>query len=182
MPKTVLERILSAVETLAEPGGASRQAIVKCLKANGGEVSATHLKKALAAGVAKGKLEQNGQRFALVGVVLAPRVEESVEKTILTPGTGAEAAAGDTVSMAYVGTLLSDSSRFDAAGNFKFQLGIGEVIKGWDQGVAGMREGEKARLVVPPKLGYGKRGSGPEIPPDSTLVFEVTLKKILSSA
>ena len=55
----------------------------------------------------------------------------------------------------------------------------GDVIKGWDQGIAGMRVGEKARLRVPPKLGYGKRGSGAEIPGDSTLLFEVTLNKIL---
>ena len=62
--------------------------------------------------------------------------------------------------------------------HFKFVLGGGEVIKGWDKGVVGMKEGEKARLIVPPKLGYGKRGSGKEIPPDSTLCFEVTLNKI----
>ena len=64
------------------------------------------------------------------------------------------------------------------AGKFTFTLGAGDVIKGWDLGVAGMRVGEKARLVVPPKLGYGKRGSGKEIPPDSTLIFELTLKAI----
>lgn len=180
MPKTVLDKVLHAIETLAEPGGASRPAIAKCVKSeNGGvEVSAALLKKALATGVSKGKLVQTGQRFALVGVVIEARPEDTVEKTILKEGTGRVCENGDEVDMAYVGTLQSDGSQFDRAPHFKFVLGGGEVIKGWDKGVVGMKEGEKARLIVPPKLGYGKRGSGKEIPPDSTLCFEVTLNKI----
>ena len=93
-----------------------------------------------------------------------------------TPFDGAE------VQVHYVGTLLSDGSKFDSSrdrpGNFSFKIGKGAVIKGWDVGVAGMQVGEKRKLVVPPRLGYGKRGSGKDIPPDSTLVFEVELKKI----
>ena len=77
----------------------------------------------------------------------------------------------------YCGKLLS-GKQFDA-GDITFRLGAGEVIKGWDLGVAGMRVGERCKLVVPPKLGYGKRGSPPEIPPDSTLCFDVTLNRIL---
>ena len=75
------------------------------------------------------------------------------------------------------GTLL-DGTLFDKADEFTFELGAGDVIKGWDKGVAGMRVGEKVKLTVPPKMGYGKRGSPPEIPPDATLLFEVTLKRI----
>ena len=75
------------------------------------------------------------------------------------------------------GTLL-DGTEFDKADEFSFKLGAGDVIKGWDKGVAGMRVGEKVKLTVPPKMGYGKRGSPPEIPPDATLLFEVTLKRI----
>ena len=181
MPLSVLDKICQAVDALAEPGGASRIAITKYIKNTHGEVSAAHLKKAFAAGVAKNKLVQNGQRFALFGVEIAPREGESVEKTILRAALPERRACGpgDTVDMAYVGTLLDGGAQFDRAAHFKFTLGAGDVIKGWDLGVAGMREGEKARLVVPAKLGYGKRGSPPEIPPDATLVFEVTLNKIL---
>ena len=83
--------------------------------------------------------------------------------------------------MRYVGTLAKNGREFDR-GKIAFRLGAGEVIKGWDVGCAGMAVGERRQLFIPAKLGYGKRGSGPEIPPDSTLIFEVTLKKILSSA
>ena len=75
-------------------------------------------------------------------------------------------------------TLQVDGSVFDQAKTFSFQLGGGDVIKGWDLGIVGMKKGEKRRLTIPPSLGYGKRGSGKDIPPDSTLVFEVTLKGI----
>lgn len=127
-PQTVLDKVVSAIETLAEPGGASRPAIAKCVKSlNGGvEVSGTLLKKALVTGVKKGKLVQTGQRFALVGVVLAAKPEDTVEKTILKEGTGAACEAGDEVDMAYVGKLESDGSQFDRAAHFKFVLGGGE--------------------------------------------------------
>ena len=77
--------------------------------------------------------------------------------------------------MKYRGTLASDGSEFDAASRFEFTLGAGEVIKGWDTGILGMRVGGKRTLIIPPKLGYGKRGSPPEIPGDATLVFDVEL-------
>ena len=179
MPKTVLDKVVDAIKTLAEPGGASRPGITKCVQSLHGEVSPALLKKALAQGVKKGVLVQTGQRFSVVGMVIAPRAEESVTKTVLKEGSGAAAGEGDTVDMAYVGTLSSDGSQFDRAAHFQFQLGAGEVIKGWDKGIAGMRVGEKARLEVPSKLGYGGRGAGPEIPPHSDLVFLVTLNKIL---
>lgn len=76
--------------------------------------------------------------------------------------------------MKYRGAL-EDGTEFDAASRFEFTLGAGEVIKGWEVGVRGMRVGGKRRLTVPPKLGYGKRGSLPEIPPSATLVFDVEL-------
>jgi FKBP-type peptidyl-prolyl cis-trans isomerase FkpA len=96
----------------------------------------------------------------------------------LRPGTGAEARAGTTVSVHYVGTLTSgqkfDSSR-DRGRPFSFKLGAGEVIAGWDQGVAGMKVGQLRKLTIPPELAYGERGFPPVIPPGSTLVFEVEL-------
>ncbi len=93
-------------------------------------------------------------------------------------GDGQEAKAGDRVTVHYVGTLTSgekfDSSR-DRGKGFTFQLGAGQVIKGWDQGVAGMRVGGVRKLTIPPDLAYGQRGFPPVIPPNSTLVFEVEL-------
>ena len=146
-----------------------------------GEVKPALLKKALASGVEKGKLVQTGQRFGVAGTVLVTPQEATVAKQVLREGTadGKVAVDGDSVDMAYKGTL-EDGSCFDKSAHFKFTLGIGEVIKGWDLAVAGMREGERARFTIPSKLGYGKRGSPPEIPPDATLIFEVTLNKVVS--
>jgi hypothetical protein len=105
MPKTVLDKVVAAIGALAEPGGASRPAIAKAVKAADGEVSAALLKAALSKGVAKGVLEQSGQRFALVGVTVAPREVAQIESAVLKEGSGEPCAVGDTVSMAYVGSL-----------------------------------------------------------------------------
>ncbi len=96
----------------------------------------------------------------------------------LRPGEGAEAKTGDRVTVHYVGTLV-DGSKFDSSRDrgkgFSFHLGRGEVIRGWDQGVRGMRIGELRKLTIPPELAYGAGGFPPVIPPHSTLVFEVEL-------
>jgi len=96
----------------------------------------------------------------------------------ITVGTGAEAVAGKSVEVHYVGTLTDgkkfDSSR-DSGQKFSFPLGAGRVIKGWDEGVAGMKIGGVRKLIIPANLGYGASGAGGVIPPNATLLFEVEL-------
>ena len=97
----------------------------------------------------------------------------------LTVGDGPEAAAGTRCTMQYVGHAWSDGQQFDASWDrgepFSFGLGQGEVIRGWDQGVAGMKVGGRRRLTIPPELGYGARGAGGAIRGGETLVFVVDL-------
>jgi peptidylprolyl isomerase len=94
-------------------------------------------------------------------------------------GDGEEAAAGRIVEVHYVGVSWSTGEQFDASWDrgdtFKFALGKGQVIQGWDDGVAGMRVGGRRRITIPPMLGYGKRGAGGVIGPDETLIFVVDL-------
>lgn len=96
----------------------------------------------------------------------------------LQPGQGAEAAEGKAVDILYTG-WLEDGAQFDASQDpthpFTFRIGIDEVIKGWHEGIAGMKVGGRRRLVIPAELGYGKQGAGGVVPPNATLVFEVEL-------
>lgn len=112
---------------------------------------------------------------------LAKPAEKPLEKVELAPGKGAEAKAGDKVAVHYVGTL-TDGKEFDSSRKrgqpFEFTLGRGQVIRGWDEGVAGMKPGGKRKLTIPSSLGYGERGAPPVIPPNATLVFEVELLEI----
>ena len=115
----------------------------------------------------------------------SPTTNQGLKMTDKKVGTGAEAVAGKTVVVHYTGWLFDaaapdnkgkkfDSSR-DRNQPFDFPLGGGRVIKGWDQGVAGMKVGGQRTLVIPPELGYGARGAGGVIPPNATLVFDVEL-------
>jgi peptidylprolyl isomerase len=104
---------------------------------------------------------------------------EQLEVEDLTVGEGDEAVAGRSVQVHYVGVSWSTGEQFDASWDrgdaFRFGLGAGQVIPGWDQGVAGMRVGGRRRLTIPPALGYGDRGAGGAIAPGETLVFVVDL-------
>ncbi len=123
------------------------------------------------------------QASALGGEILAAKertTESGLRITDLRLGDGPEAQAGQTVIVNYRGTLES-GKEFDSSygrGPFSFPLGAGRVIKGWDEGVAGMQVGGKRKLVIPPDLGYGQRGAGGVIPPNATLIFEVELLEI----
>lgn len=100
-------------------------------------------------------------------------LSSGLQYEVLKPGNGPVAASGKTVQVRYEG-YLTNGHRFDK-GTIKFRLGLGEVIKGWDEGVKGMLRGEQRRLLVPARLGYGVQGAPPVIPPNAALVFEVQL-------
>lgn len=99
----------------------------------------------------------------------------------LKVGTGSAVKSGDTITINYTGTLL-DGTKFDSSYDrnepFQTQIGVGQVIKGWDEGVIGMQVGGKRRLTIPSDLGYGSQGAGGVIPPNATLIFELELLEI----
>lgn len=107
--------------------------------------------------------------------------ESGLQYEDLVEGTGAMPQAGQSVAVHYTGTL-EDGTKFDSSLDrgkpFSFRIGVGQVIKGWDEGVMSMRVGGKRRLVIPADLGYGARGAGGVIPPNATLIFEVELISI----
>merc|ERR1711942_216839 len=123
---------------------------------------------------------------ALVAAVLAGEIKETesglkVEYISKPDACDKVARNGDMLSMHYVGTLESGAkfdSSYDRSEPFKFQIGVGQVIKGWEEGVLGMCVGEKRKLIVPPELGYGEQGAGDVIPGGAPLHFDVELLHI----
>jgi FK506-binding nuclear protein len=141
--------------------------------ANGKEAPAKEGKKdKKAAAAQQTPAPEKGQKRVLPGGVV---VEE------LRVGSGMEAKNGKKVQVYYEGRLKTNNKVFDSTKSgpgFKFGLGKGDVIKGWDLGVVGMKVGGKRRLTCPPAVAYGAKGSPPVIPPNSTLVFDVELKNV----
>lgn len=132
-----------------------------------------------------------GQPQATLQVASANSTENNMEDVVTTDsglqyvdiveGVGATPNTGDTVVVHYTGTLENgnkfDSSR-DRGQPFSFKVGVGQVIKGWDEGVGSMKVGGRRKLIIPPDLGYGARGAGGVIPPNATLIFDVELLRI----
>jgi FKBP-type peptidyl-prolyl cis-trans isomerase len=108
-----------------------------------------------------------------------------LEAEDLIVGKGAPAKEGDTVSVQYVGVLFKNGKEFDSSWQgkkergqpFQFQIGAGQVIPGWDKGVAGMRTGGRRKLIIPADLAYGSQGSPPTIPPNAALIFDIDMEK-----
>ncbi len=107
--------------------------------------------------------------------------DSGLQYMVIQEGEGTPAQPGDMVEVHYTGWLM-DGTKFDSSVDrgqpFAFKLGIGQVIKGWDEGVAGMKPGEKRMLILKPELAYGKRGAGRVIPPNATLKFEVEFIRV----
>jgi peptidylprolyl isomerase len=133
-----------------------------------------------------------GGALALTALVAAPASAQTQGKTMTTAsglqitdskvGTGAQPKTGQTCVMHYTGWLYQNGAKgakfdssFDRGEPFEFAIGRGQVIKGWDEGVATMQVGGKRTLIIPPQLGYGARGAGGVIPPNATLIFDVEL-------
>jgi FKBP-type peptidyl-prolyl cis-trans isomerase len=174
---TVLDKICAAIRANQSAKGTSRVTIAKYLKSEFDYDNANALKKAFKKGVTDGLLVQEGQSFRVAADPIIEVNEPTVGIDDVKTGRGDDAKKGDTVVVAYRGTL-DDGYVFDKADKFEFTLGAGDVIKGWDRGVVGMRKGGERKLTVPSELGYGKRGCKPDIPGNATLHFEITLKQI----
>jgi FKBP-type peptidyl-prolyl cis-trans isomerase len=182
-PSSVLDKIVHAIRSSppGPNGGVSRVSVSKYLKSEFEYDNASQFKLAMKRGVSNGTLVQTGQSFTVAKDpprAVAPQ-GEPLQIQDVKEGKGPRVAErGDTVTVQYAGTL-EDKTKFDSAPNFEFVLGAGDVIKGWDQGLVGMAIGGKRKLVVPSHLGYGKRGCAPDIPPNATLYFDITMKKIV---
>lgn len=175
----VLALVLKAIRSLKSHSGSSVKAILKEISKGGAVVDEGAVKKTVKEAVANGVLEKEKQSFLVSGDAKYPDLSDKVTFTDLVIGSGERVVGkGDIVEIKYRGTLASNDQEFDK-GNLKFQVFGGEVVKGFDHSCLGMRSGGKRHCQIPASLGYGKRGSPPEIPPNADLVFEIELIRLV---
>jgi FKBP-type peptidyl-prolyl cis-trans isomerase len=179
---TLLDKVIEAIRSEKKPGGSSRISIKKYLVANYQITNEKALKKAFQGGLDSGRLVQNKASFEVAGEAYAPPPESRVDVKVLRESPGGTIVGNNCqVKIDYKGYLKGNEGKkaFEMGADFTFITGQGDVIKGMDMGVLGATEGETRRVTIPYQLGYGKRGSGPEIPPCSDLVFDITVRQSL---
>jgi peptidylprolyl isomerase len=169
MTRTICITLALAATALAGCGGGGGG------KATTADIPAGPAPATPAAPKASGNLKDTKSKPAIPKPKGAP--PKTLVKKDIVVGKGRAAKKGDRLTMQYVGVTYADGQEFDSSWDrnqpFKFQLGKGSVIKGWDQGLVGIKPGGRRELTIPPKLGYGSRGQPPSIPPNATLVFIV---------
>lgn len=173
----VLTCILDVIRNHKSPTGSSLQKILK--ECSSTEFTEKQLKNALKKYTGDGTLCQNKNSWLITGETYEDNSSKVVIEELKIGSGDIIANKGDECCISYVGNLQENMKCFDKSNNFKFVIGGGDVIKGFDKAVMGMKVGGKRKCVIPPELGYGKRGSMPDIPPASTLIFEVVLKEII---
>lgn len=176
----VLTKVVEAIRGLQSHCGSSIKAIIKEMKKNDDAFDEAKVKAVVKEAAASGILLKQKASFLVAGDPLYEDLSDKVTITELELGkeNGKEVKKGDTIKIRYRGTLAANGDEFDK-GDLKFQVFGGEVVKGFDHSVLGMKIGGKRKCLIPASLGYGKRGSPPEIPPNADLVFDIDLISIL---
>jgi len=176
---TVLDKIIMAIRSQKSPNGSSLQSIKKYCEIEFNYNNSLGMKKILKNNIDNGILTKNKASFLVTSDPIYEDLSEKVDIINIIIGKDSkEVTKGDNVTISYTGTLHATGNKFESASNFEFIVGVGDVIKGMDQGVIGMCIGGRRKVIIPSSLAYGKRGSSPDIPSDSILCFDIKLKKL----